>query len=51
MKLNLNLKEFQEFINYFKSYHQVNIIGYFVELYFNLNLHLNTNTKPDFQVN
>ena len=26
-------------------------IGCFVELYFNLNLHLNLNIKPDFQVN
>ena len=32
IKFNLNLKEFQESINYFKSY-QVNKIGYFVELY------------------
>ena len=50
IKFSLNLKEFQEFINYFKSY-QVNKIGYFVEIYFNLNLHLNLNIKPDFQVN
>ena len=50
IKLNLNLKEFQESIGYFKSY-QVNKIGYFVELYFNLNLHSNLNIKPDFQVN
>ena len=50
IKLNLNLKEFQEFINYLKSY-QKNQIGYFVELYFNLNLHLNLNIKLDFQVN
>ena len=50
IKLNLNLKEFQESFNYFKSY-QVNKIGYFVELYFNLNLHSNLNIKPDVQVN
>ena len=50
IKLNLNLKELQESINYLESY-QVNKIEYFVELYFNLNLHSNLNTKPDFQVN
>ena len=50
IKLNLNLKEFQESINYFQSY-QANKIGYFVELFFNLNLHLNLNIKLDFQVN
>ena len=50
IKFNLNLKEFQESIHYFKSY-QVNKIGYFVESYFNLNLHLNLNIKLDFQVN
>ena len=49
IKLNLNLKEFQESINYLKSY-QVNKIGYLVESYFNLNLHLNLNIKMDFQV-
>ena len=48
VKFNLNLKEFQESNNYFKSY-QVNKIGYFDELYFNLNLHLNLNSKLDFQ--
>ena len=47
---NLNLKEFQESNNYFKSY-QVNKIDYFDKLYFNLNLHSNLNIKPDFQVN
>ena len=50
IKVNLNLKEFQEYINYFKSY-QVTKIEYYVEIYFNLNLHLNLNIKPDFQVN
>ena len=50
IKLNLNLKESQEFINYLKSY-QVNKIRYFVESYFILNLCLNLNIKPDFQVN
>ena len=50
IKLNLNLKEFQESINYSKSY-QVNKIGYFVESYFHLNIHLNLNIKLDFQVN
>ena len=50
IKFNLNLKEYQESNNYFKSY-QVNKIEYFVELYFNLNLHSNLNIIPDFQVN
>ena len=50
IKFNLDLNKFQESISYFKSY-QVNKIGYFVELYFNLNLHLNLNIKSDFQVN
>ena len=50
IKLNLNLKGFQESINFFKSY-QVNKIRYFVELYFNLILHSNLNIKPDSQVN
>ena len=50
IKFNLNLKEFQESTSYLKSY-QVNKIGYFVELYFNLNLHSNLNIKQDFQVN
>ena len=50
IKLNLNLKEFQESINYTQSY-QVNKIGYFVELCFNLSLCSNLNIKPDFQVN
>ena len=50
IKSNLNLKEFQESINYFKSY-QVNKIEYIVELCFNLSLHSNLNIKPDFQVN
>ena len=40
IKFNLNLKEFHEYNQYFKSY-QVNKIDYFVEFYFNLNLHLN----------
>ena len=48
IKFNLNLKEFQESNNYFKSY-QLNKIEYFEELYFNLNLHLNLNIKLDFQ--
>ena len=50
IKLNLNLKEFQESINYFKSF-QVKKIGYFVELYFNFNLQSNLNIKPEFVVN
>ena len=50
IRLNLNLKEFQESNIYFKSY-QVNKIEYFDELYFNLNLHLNLKIKPDFQKN
>ena len=50
IKFNLNLKEFQESNNYFKSY-QVNKIEYFDILYFNLILHLNLNIKPDCQVN
>ena len=48
IKLNLNLKEFQESNNYFKSY-QVDKIEYFDELYFNLNLHSNLNIKLDYQ--
>ena len=48
--LNLNLKEFQESNNYFKSY-QVNKIEYLDKLYFNLNLHLNLNIKLYFQEN
>ena len=40
IKFNLNLKEFQESINYFKSY-QENKIGYFVASYFYFYLHLN----------
>ena len=48
IKLNLNLKQFQESINYLKSY-QVNKIGYCVEHYFNLNLHSNLNIKLDFR--
>ena len=50
IKFNLNLKEFQESIKYFKSY-QLNKIGYFVESYFNLKLHLNVKIRLDFQVN
>ena len=50
IKFNLNLKEFQESNNYFKSY-QMNKIEYFDELYFSLNLHLNLNIKLDFQKN
>ena len=46
IKFNLHLKEFNESLNYFKSY-QANKNEYFVELYFNLNLHLNLNIKPD----
>ena len=34
IKMNLNVKEFQESIDYLKSY-QVNKIAYFVEIYFN----------------
>ena len=47
INFNLNMKEFQESINYY----QVNKIGDFVAPYFNLNLHMNLNVKPDFQVN
>ena len=50
IKLNLNLKEFQESNIYFKHY-QANKIEYFDELYFNLNLHLNLTIKPAFQEN
>ena len=50
IKFNLNLNEFQESNNYFKSY-QMSKIEYFAELYFNLNLHLNLNVKLDFQAN
>ena len=45
-----NLNEFQESNNYFKRY-EVHKIEYFVEIYFNLNLHLNLNVKLDFQAN
>ena len=50
IKMKLNLKEFQESNYYLKSY-QENKIQYFVEFYFNLNLHSNLNIKPDLQVN
>ena len=50
IKLNLNLKKFQESIYYFKSY-QVNKIEYFEDLHSNSNLHSNLNVKPDFQTN
>ena len=50
IKLNLNLKEFQESNNHFKRY-QVNKVVDFILSCFNLNLHLNLNIKPDFQVN
>ena len=50
IKLNLNLKQIQESINYIKSY-QENEIEYLDELYFNLKLHLNLNIKLDFQEN
>ena len=50
IKLNLNLKGFQESINYFKSY-QVSKIGFFVELFSSLKLRLNLNIKLGFQVN
>ena len=50
IKFNLNLKEFHEYNQYFKSY-QVNKIDYFVEFYFNLNLHLNLNIELEFQEN
>ena len=50
IKLNLNLKEFQESNIYFKTY-QVNKIEYFDELYYNLNLHSNLNIKLEFKEN
>ena len=50
IKINLNLKEFQESINYLKSC-QVNKVEYFDELYLNMKFHLNLNIKPDFQEN
>ena len=50
IKFNLNLKEFQESDNHFKSY-QLNEIEYFVELYFILKIHLNLNIKPNIQEN
>ena len=50
IKLNINLKELQEFNNYFKKY-QENKIEILDELYFNLNLYLNLNIKSDFQEN
>ena len=50
IKLNLNLKEFQESNIYFESY-QENKIEFLDELYFNLNLHSNLNIKLDFQEN
>ena len=50
IKLNLNLKEFQESNRCFKSY-QENKIEYFDKLYSKLKLHSNLNTKPDFQEN
>ena len=50
IKMNLNLKEFQESNNYIKSY-QENKIEFLDEIYFNLNLHPNMNIKLDFQDN
>ena len=50
IKLNINLKELQEFNNYFKKY-QENKIEILDELYFNLNLYWNLNIKSDFQEN
>ena len=50
IKLNLNLKEFQESSIYFTSY-QEDKIEFLDELYFNLNLHSNLNIKLDFQEN
>ena len=50
IKLNLNMKEFQESNKYFYRY-QVNKIEYFDELFFILKLHSNLNIKLDFQVN
>ena len=50
IKMNLNLKEFQESIKYNKSY-QENKIEFLDELYFNSNLHSNLNIKPEFQEN
>ena len=44
IKLNYNLKQFQECNNYFKS-DQENKIEFLGELFFNLNLHLNLNIK------
>ena len=50
IKLNLDLKEFQESNKYIKCY-QENKFEFLDELYFNLNLHSNLNIKSDFQEN
>ena len=50
IKLNLNLKEFQECNKYFKSY-QESKIEFLDESYFKLILHLILNIKSDFQEN
>ena len=50
IKLNLNLKEFQESINFIKSY-QENKIEFLDEIYVKLNLHSNLNIRSDYQEN
>ena len=50
IKLNLNLKDFQESNVCFKSY-QENKIEFLDEIYSNLNLHSNWNIESDFQEN
>ena len=50
IKLNLNLKEFQESNKCIKRY-QENKFEFWDELYFKLKLHLNLNIKSDFQEN
>ena len=50
IKLNSNLKEFQESNKYIKCCEE-NKIEFLDELYFKLKLHLNLNIKSDFQEN
>ena len=50
IKINLNLKQFQESKKYIKSY-QENKIELFDEFLFKLKLHLNLNTQSDFHEN
>ena len=50
IKLNQNLKEFQESNKYITSY-QENKIAFLDELYFKLKLHSNLNIKSDFKEN